>query len=346
MLTQWLKASPKQWLIRLGILIVLTGLCAYPVYMSYTRGVAFYSVERHISWLNRKLGFYNPWQYRALCPLILEGAYQTLHWFDPGRPMEKAYELIFRRFRWTEHLLIYLLLWDYLKQLRIGKELRVVALMVACWTMGNAVLDSDYSLNTYMDVIVYLAAGVLILRRINWLWFLPLTLIAALNRETSIFLIFMPAILVWDWKRPFRLPKPIWFQVIACGLIFLGVYLGVRFYFGFRNYTPLPDSTVGPTMLFYNLFGKFANKAWMELIGTFGVMLPAAIWGWKYCDEPLRRWFLLIVPVWFVIHLMMAYAHEARVFLVPTFLLFLPMSLQLVQNRIQQRQQKDSAQLR
>src|SRR5690606_13069624 len=162
--------------------------------------------------------FFNPWQYRVLCPIIIEGLYWT---FDhtlyrvveikgidlglPGETNEKndvtqkmitllknpefiKYTLVFLIFRFILNVSLLILCYFYFSLFIKNKQLIVLGLMLATLFMGNSVVDSDLTFNTYMEICLYIAAGIVIVKKLNPLWIILLTFIGVLNRETAAFI--------------------------------------------------------------------------------------------------------------------------------------------------------------
>ena len=91
--------------------------------------------------------------------------------------------------------------------------------MVLAYAMTYSLFHSDLSFNTYADVFFYLVAGCVVLAGwSNW-WLVPIGLLAALNRETSLFISFFPlASLVANKGRGWRSCMQ---QVKVAGICFL-----------------------------------------------------------------------------------------------------------------------------
>jgi hypothetical protein len=51
----------------------------------------------------------------------------------------------------------------------------------------------------------------------------------------------------------------------------------------------------------------------------------------RQCSPILKIWFIAIVPIWFFVHFYSVPSYESRLFFVPTFLIFIPMVLEVVQ---------------
>lgn len=317
-------------------------LAIYPVYTNYKYGLAKTQVDRHLAIMEKRSHFFNPWQYRILAPLVSEAGCQlarpVLDRLPLGRLAGKygaeaaKYHVIFVLHRLALDLAIIFLVFAFYQRLGISKAFALVGVVFASFSMSNAIFESDLSFNTYYDVVFYLLAGVLLLGRSSSFWFVPLVLLACLNRETSLFIPFM---LLWrmvDWQGHQLAARPmLWRHGAAVGLSLLAygvIYWSVRQYFGFRPPLEKVSPEPGWDMLLHNLFAPVPiNEVW----GIF-LFLPllCLCFFWR-ASLLLRFLFCLIVPLWFLIHYPLVHAQEARVFLVPTLLIFLPMSLQVAQ---------------
>jgi hypothetical protein len=198
--------------------------------------------------------------------------------------------------------------------------------------MGNATAASDYSFNTYFDVIFYLIAALLIIKNRNCLWFIPLSIVAAFNRETAILI---PAMLfLASLKREGKgvavaNKGNLWMSVLS-GVAFMAVFFGLRQYYGYRE-TQVVGIAPGLDALWFNISDL---RTYVELFAVTGLLPVLAIVGYKYMDARLKTWFWLIVPVWFAMHYYFAAVREARLFLVPVMVVFLPAVLLFVQRKI------------
>ncbi len=58
-------------------------------------------------------------------------------------------------------------------------------------SMGNGVIASDLTFNTYLDINFYLLSACIIVYKKSPAWLLPIIFLAALNRETSMMIPFL-----------------------------------------------------------------------------------------------------------------------------------------------------------
>lgn len=71
----------------------------------------------------------------------------------------------------------------------------------------------------------------------------------------------------------------------------------------------------------------FRYITWVQLFGTLGVLPILAVWSARRWPRPLQAFFWAIVPVWIVVHPFVSVLAEARLFLVPLTMIFIPGAL-------------------
>jgi hypothetical protein len=318
-------------------LLILT---TYPVYTNYQYAHGKDHVYRHQEFLDGTSKFYNPWQYRALAPLVTELMYQvadhtvfrlvSFKWLSTKYTERYIkYNLVLIVHRVGLGLLILYLMQLYYCRLGIDRVFVGFGAVFASFAMSNGVYDGDLRLNVYYDVAFYLAAGVVLVRGLPSYWFVPLSLLACLNRETSLLI---PLMLLWramDWSTWRLAPSPALKGAVGWAAASLVAYAvafgGVRYYYGYQP--PFTDMWLGPgwRMFYRNLLHPVAHG---EVLGVFMFLPLLSLLHFRQTDLLLRFLFVLLVPVWFLVHYWLVFVHEAAIFLVPTLLVFLPMSLQ------------------
>jgi hypothetical protein len=352
------------------LLISFFFLSAYPIYKNYINGEAIATYELYRGVIEKRSKFYNPWQYRILCPLLIEGVKQVYdHTIDQIVPIEKIahfkfretsgftsetekfihqlnnpdtlkYILIFLAFRFIEDLLILLLAYFLLRHFIKNYWLIFLGLIMISWSMGNGVSASPLNFNTYLDNILYLLTGCIILYKKNPWYILPITIIGAFNRETSLLIPFLLFVSFMNFKPNFfsknifkRFSWPshkIFLITLLSFLSFVIIFIGIRIYFGYR---PQGEWKVpaGLPMLKLNLISIVAVKGYFEMFGALSVLPLICLLKFRQCSHILRIWFIAIVPIWFFVHFYSVPSYESRLFFVPTFLIFIPMVLEIVQ---------------
>ncbi len=345
-------------------------LSVYPVYRNfyYSNGIKTY--ERHIAVMQGRSEFYNPWQYRVLCPYAVEAMLWIYdHSIDKIYPIEQKfhfnientsgineetsefirlmqtpgamkYMIIFIFFRFVEHFIIFCLAWKLWAAFIKNKWLIFFGINFLSLAFGNAVTAADLSFNTYMDIILYLLAANIIIYKKNPFWIIPITLTAAFNRETGMLIPFLYILSQFDLTQfSFRKMnvnvvkwpaiKP-WIITAVSYILFFSVFFALRHHFGYRP-QQIWKAAAGWPMLKLNLFSAVGMKAYMELIGTFGVIPLIILYCFKTFPYILKKWFLCIVPAWFAIHFISVVAYQTRLFMVPMILIMMPMILLVVE---------------
>lgn len=345
-------------------------LSAYPIYKNYMNGEAIATYQLYRGVIEKRAKFYNPWQYRILCPWLIEGAkFVYDHTFDKIFPSEKyfhfsfhstsgftnetkqfidelndpntiKYIFIFIIFRFLEDFLILLFSFYLISYFVKNQWLALLGLVLISWSMGNGVSASDLTFNTYMDNLLYLLAGCIILYKKNPWYILPVTIIGALNRETSLlipFLFFISYIkfnetkpISYNYFKKVSWPdKRTFFITLLSFVSFVIIFVGIRAYFGYR---PQGEWKVpaGLPMLKLNTISIVAIKGYFEMFGAFSILPLICLYKFSKCSRILRVWFIGIVPIWFFIHFYSVPAYESRLFFVPVYLIFIPMVLEII----------------
>jgi hypothetical protein len=299
-------------------------LSCYVVYEHATSPLAIdmqRQIERHERMVAGESEFYNPWQYRIFSAYLLEVIVRAHQAVQPdGREAVPYLALHF-----AQVVLIFILCLIYFQKLGLKNPFLVAAgLLIACFCISTSVFQSDLSFNTYFDIIFYLAAALLILTQ-RFVWIIPLSVVAALNRETSGFI-------------PLMVLAPFTHQLAAIGrkrifvatvslLLFAIVFIAVRWYFGFQPAVGIHGMT---RPMEYFLFNITFLRMYPLLLGTLSIIPLVVIFHLGKLPALLRHWFWLIVPFWFLIHFVKGTAMETRLFLVPQLLIFLPSFLLLI----------------
>lgn len=351
------------------ITIIVSWMGVYPIYNNYYKGLAVEQYDRFLDFKDGKSMFFNPWQYRILCPLMIEGIYQVLNrtvyqlvTFESkkiilqGNTEEKKdvvqkmlqlsqepefikYTIVFVSFRFIQHLLILWLAYQYFSVFINNKSLKVLGLMLIPLFMGNAVMDSDLAFNSYMDVILYLWAGLVIVKNHNGWWIVLITTIGALNRETSLLipLLYFASKAPWSiWKQPINFfLKDKSSLIISCvsTLLFLLIFISIRNYYGYQPPTEW-RVPAGIQMIKLNLFSAASIKTYNEMFGVFAFLPIWCLIVFRQLDSRLKIFFLSLVPLWFATHLISVVAYQSRLFLVPTLLIFLPAIIKFIENKV------------
>lgn len=352
-------------------------LSIFPVYRNFYYSNGLLTYERHRAVIEGRSEFYNPWQYRVLCPYAIEGMLWIYnHSIDKIYPVEQKlhfniqstsgtseetdkfvtlmqtpgamkYMILFVFFRWTLHLIIFLLLWRFWKHFIRNEWLIFFSIFFVTLAFGNAVTAADLSFNTYADIIFYLLTAIIILEKKNPLWLIPITILSAFNRETGLLIPGLYFISQADFSR-FHLKntgikniiwptRQTWLLAILLYGIFAGIFIYLRSHFGYRP-QQVWKVPAGLPMLKLNLLSAVGFKACMELIGTFALIPLIIVWKFRSFPYILRKWFIFLVPVWFAVHYISVVAYQTRLFMVPILLIFIPMMMWLIENNNQRQE--------
>ena len=358
----------SKWQI-LFLCFCFTLLSVYPIYKNFYNGRAVTTYERHIALVEGRSEYFNPWQYRMLCPLIIEGLvwvydhtiekvysfdekfkYQFTATSEPTPETKEFLELlqtkgaikymiVFLFFRFLLNFLVFslaFLFWHYFIQ---NKWLILFGLTFLSLGMGNAVIASDLTFNTYLDNVFYLLAACLIVYKANPNWLLALVPLSAFNRETSMLIPFLYFISHIDFTqfqlrlsnlRLIKFPKrTIWYRTSALYALFFAVFFSIRAYYGYQA-PQVWKVPAGLDMVKLNLFSTVAVKSYIEMLGVFSILPFIICYKFRTFPLLLQVWFIGIVPAWFVVHFYSVVVYQTRLFLVPTVLVFIPMVLWLI----------------
>ena len=366
---QSLRKKSKVKLIAAAFFVFL--LSVYPIYKNFYNGAAVTTYERHIALIQGKSEYFNPWQYRMLCPVIIEGLmFLYDHTIDKIYPVEEKfnfaynqtsepnpetkqflellntkgalkYLIVFLLFRLLLNMLVFTLAYYLWKHFVKNKLLILLGLMFVSLSMGNAVIASDLTFNTYLDNVFYLTAACIIVYQINYLWLLPLIIFAAFNRETAMLIPALFFVSKMDFSR-FSLkeirisridfPKlQIWLFSGLLILLFISIFIFVRSYYGYVA-PQVWKATPGLAMIKLNLLSPVALKSYMELLGVMAIIPFLLLFYFRRFPLLLRVLFLTIVPVWFAVHIYSVVIYQTRLFLVPLIMILMPMMLWLIES--------------
>lgn len=352
------------------IAICFALLSTVPIYRNFYYSNGLLTYERHRAVIEGRSEFYNPWQYRVLCPYTIEALLWVYnHTVDKIYPIEEKihvniesntgttnetdqfvklmqtpgamkYMIIFILFRFVEHLIIFFLAWKLWSKFVKNKWLIFFGINFLALSLGNGVTVADLSFNTYMDIILYLLTANIIVYNKNHLLLIPITILGAFNRETSIMIPALYFVSQMDLTqlslknfsfKPVKFPAgKTWLITILLYVIFFTIFVSLRIHYGYRP-QQVWKVPAGLQMLKLNLASSTAVKAYMELIATFAVIPLIILYKFRSFPYLLKKWFLFLVPVWFLIHFISVVAYQTRLFMVPFILIMLPMLLWLIE---------------
>lgn len=357
------------WYKKLVLIISLFMASLYPIHRNFDHGLGFWQYQRHLDFMEGKSPFFNPWQYRVLCPMIVEGGKWTyehtvdkivplekIKQFDPvkaaGSPVEQEtiinrkdgiiYLIVFAAFRFVMNVLIYLFCFSLFAYYTRNNWLNAVGVFLVSLAMGNAVFNADLSLNTYMDLLLFLWMACIVLYRSNAWWILPITILGALNRETALLIpgLYFVAAAVDPANRKKLLgiswlhtPAVRTWIITAVSLVaFFAIFIAIRIHYGFRPPGMVEETgmTFGWQLIKFNTTGKYGVQTMIEMYGVLGFLPLAWLFCFRHLSMLLRVWSLLLLPCWIGLHFVSTQAGESRYYLVTLILVLIPMVLEMI----------------
>jgi hypothetical protein len=270
--------------------------------------------ERHDAILDGTQG--DPWRYRLLSEWGAEASLETADAIGFGKPAVVG----FLGFRVLQNLAIFGLMWLFLRRLGIGWFESLLGLGLLAWGFTQALHHQAMSFNTYGDVAFYLAGALLILHR-RWWWVVPLTVLAALNRETSGLIPVMLMAMAWPLGRHSEEGRRA-LRIGAIALVAFGATYGiVRLAVGSAFFIEPNGQSPGLELLDYNLT---RGMTWDFVFQTLNVLPLLALIAWRSWPDELKAFGAAVVPAWVGIHLFTSVLAESRLLLVPLALVFIP----------------------
>ena len=258
-----------------------------------------------------------PDQYRLLTDRAVVATVRAAEWSGLPRPVG----LSFVALRLIQNLLLFGLSYAFYRKLGIPAYSALMGLSALAWGMTQANYGSDLAFNAYTDILLYLAAAIVLLEG-RYSWLIPVTALAALNRESSIFLPYMAVACALRTTPRLSLnmtvAAPALAAIVVWGLLFTGIHLSL----GARPWA-LHESGAAPglSMLRYNLTH---GDAWGHTAGALGILPVLALLSWRGWHPLLIPLFWSVVPAWYIAHLFCAPLDQSRVLLLPQILVFIP----------------------
>ncbi|MBT3388873.1 MAG: hypothetical protein HN413_00525 [Chloroflexi bacterium] len=266
------------------ILLISTALGTITVYIQiWWKGLDWLTqgtqIQRHQDVLAGVAG--NPWQYRVLANYLVETIIRVLIMLDINQPEAVG----FIGLRFIQDVLIFGVASVYYRSLGLNRYTAILGVVLLASAFPPAYYDSDLQFNTYFDILFYLAAGLLILRK-KYGWIIPLMALAALNRETSgLIPIMLFGHLVY--RRPLKRIS------IKNSIIFMSAMFvyGVIF-FGLRTFYN-PQELVIPYghPPGWELFSFNVQRpvTWIQLFKTLGLLPLLAVFSFKKWPSSLSE---------------------------------------------------------
>jgi hypothetical protein len=313
----------------LTVALVL-GLAAATVFVQY-RGLALvglpdlgpdallrnWEVPRHRGVLDGVVG--DPWNYRVMSEWIAELFFDGARELGSNQPEKTG----FLAFRLVQNVAIFWLAWAFLRRLRFTRSAAALGLGLIAWAMTQSLYDTGLSFNTYTELAAYLAAGLLILDR-RWAWIVPLTALAALNRETSGLIPVMAfGVAAADGLRTPAGRRGAMHAVAALA-VFAIVIAAVRILRGPAELIVVHGQRPGRQLFYFNLHW---GVTWEMMFRTLNIVPFIALAGLARWPRELKAMGLALIPIWVVVHAFGAVLAESRLLLVPYVLVLVPGAL-------------------
>ena len=285
----------------------------------HARGIDYLSTGnqllRHQAIMNGDAG--NPWQYRILAPYLIEIGIKVMRRLSVTDPVAVTFIL----FRIAQDALIFWLAFAYYQKLGLSFLQSVMGMVILSWGMSYSHYDSDLQFSTFFDVIFYLLAGLALLNN-RVVWIIPISILAALNRETSGLIPFL--LLASAVACPGQTRKKVLLTFFLSIFAYFLIYLGLRAFYGEQELIIPYGHHHGLDLLLYNLFRIIT---WHNLISTLNFVPLIALAGYRKWPAALKMFFWTVVPVWLLVHSFGAVLAETRLLLVPQALIFIPGAL-------------------
>jgi hypothetical protein len=261
----------------------------------------------------------NPWQYRILADLLVD---QLIRLFSAvGVPAPAVSTFVV--FRFLQDILIFIVAGVYYRKLGLHPYANLIGLSILAWGMSHSLYNSDFSFSVYFDIVFFLVAAILIIDK-NVIWILPLTVLSAFNRETSVLIPCMLLGYAYFGDFPKEMVKPTKLYSIVSLIAFAIIFLGLRLYYGHQNFLTADGYYPGLGLLILNIRSAIT---WEQLLITLGIIPLVALLAYRHWPTTLRIFSWIIVPVWFAVHFVAALIPETRLLLVPQALIFIPGAL-------------------
>lgn len=256
----------------------------------------------------------NPVQYRIFTPWLIE----WLMLLAARLRYSITYYQLFVFLRIAQNLLIFGLAYLYFRKLNFPGLLSGFGIILLAGSILNTTYQSDFAFHTYFDLTFYLFAAVLLLSGI-YFWLPVLVVFASFNRETSGVIPFLSMSVALEEGTFLRKRSGLIYSTLAfiawCA-VFIALHLIYRPRALFIPYGRPP----GISLLLYNLS---ASSAYV-LFSTLGFAPFLGLISFKKWIAVLKRFFIILVPLWFAVHLVGSVVSETRLFLVPQALIFIP----------------------
>jgi hypothetical protein len=258
-----------------------------------------------------------PDQYRILTDRLVVAAVKSAESFGLPRPVGLAFVAL----RLLQNLLLFTLAFVLYRKLGIHPYPAVLGLSALAWGMTQGNYDADLGFNASTDTMLYIGAALALLEG-RPAWLVPITAIAALNRESSILIPYMALAFAVRRETRLTLDKAIAAPAFAALAVWCLLFIALHVSLGQRPWA-LGGSGAAPglEMLHYNLTN---GAAWAHGFGMLGILPMLALLSWRGWPPLLKPIFWSVVPVWCITLLFCAPLDQSRVLVLPQVLVFIP----------------------
>ena len=261
----------------------------------------------------------DPGEYRLLSEWGAEAGLETARTLGFHRP----YVVGFEAFRVIQNLVIFAALWILLRRFRFDRLAATLGLGLLAWAMTQGLHNSGLAFNTYGDLAFYLIAAVLILDR-RYIWIVPLSVLAALNRETSgLIPVMLLAVAAAQGVHTDSGRRALKYG----GLALAGYAITIATVRLIVGSAPLYEPFYLRPGIDFLSFNLRSGLTWEYLFRTLNVVPIIALAGVRRWPRELKAFALAIVPVWVLAHLFASILAETRLLLVPYAVVFIPGAL-------------------
>jgi hypothetical protein len=290
--------------------------------------------ERHLRILEGNSYFYNPWQYRILSAYMAESFIQLFR----HSGIKYEYFWGFFTFRTLLNLILFMLLYRYTASISNNPYLNLLFISISFYFLIHSDFDSDLNFNTIIDVILYLLTLYILQTNKKISWIIVLTILGALNRETSIFIPFI--LLIWNLSFSYEAgilqiseKRQHTFTLFLINFVlFSAIFISLRLIYGYRS--PLIEPSLDLFWVNLKFIGDITElndkNAYYQTFtaGIFIVFIVGS--GMFKLNKEKRVIFFSIVPTWIILHLFLGRLVEARLLLVPIVSICMPFLAEII----------------
>lgn len=229
------------------------------------------------------------------------------------------YFLVFALLRFALNFAILALAYRYYKIYISNRWMAFLAVVFLDNGMNNAFRDTAFGFDTYIDLLLFIIAILIIVKAYSPFWLVPVMVIGILNRETCLMIPVLFAVVNFVRDGYSIKRRNFLFSALLTAIGFTG-FVGLRWYFGYEPYM-LPSG-------WFRVVENFTNYSIIS--SQFAIMLVLPFLSMLFlrsADITLRTIWITIVPIWFMIHYYSFAVLEARYFLVPFSLAIIPIAM-------------------